>query len=146
MLFNTESIFIHINSSTSNNSVTRFKTSINEMKHNGFKLAKGRSRRYPARTIMNVDCTDDIALLANTTHQAETLLHNLERADGGIDLHVNADKTESKKHLHTKWWAFETSGQVHLSESSVSSTETDINIGQLSIGYWSYRSQTWLIK
>ena len=37
---------------------------------------------------------DDIALLANTSAQIETLLHSLERAAAGRGLHVNADKTE----------------------------------------------------
>ena len=37
---------------------------------------------------------DDIAILANTLAQAETLLHSLERTTGGIGLHVNARKTE----------------------------------------------------
>ena len=64
------------------------------MKENGFKLAKERIRRYHAQTITNADYTDDIALLENTPAQAESLLHSLERATGGIGLHVNADKTE----------------------------------------------------
>ena len=34
----------------------------------------------------------DIALLANTPNQAETLLHSLERAAAGIGLHVNHTK------------------------------------------------------
>ena len=34
------------------------------------------------------------AFLANTLAQAESLLHSLERAEGGIDFHVKADKTE----------------------------------------------------
>ena len=38
--------------------------------------------------------TDDIALLTNTTTRAESLLHSLKRATGGIGLHVNADKIE----------------------------------------------------
>ena len=38
--------------------------------------------------------TDDIAILANTPDQAETLLHSLERAAAGIGLYVNAHKTE----------------------------------------------------
>ena len=42
-----------------------FRTSIDIMKYNGFKLAKERSRRYPAQTITDADYTDDIALLAN---------------------------------------------------------------------------------
>ena len=63
------------------------------MKENGFKLAKERSRRYSAQTITDVGAADDIALLANTPAQLETLIRSLERAAGGIDLHVNADKT-----------------------------------------------------
>ena len=59
------------------------------MKYNGFKLAKERSRRYPAQTITDADYADDRALRANTPAQAETLLHSLERAAAGIDLHVN---------------------------------------------------------
>ena len=46
-------------------------TSIDKMKDNGFKLAKERSRRYPAQTISNRDYIDDIALLVNTPAQAE---------------------------------------------------------------------------
>ena len=63
------------------------RTSIGLMKENCFKLTKESSRRYPAQTITDADYADDIA-------QAETLLHSLERAAGGIGLHVNADKTE----------------------------------------------------
>ena len=36
---------------------------------------------------------DDIAILANTPNQTETLLHCLERAAAGIGLHDNAHKT-----------------------------------------------------
>ena len=70
------------------------KTSIDIIKDNSFKLTKERSRRYPAHTITDADYTDDIALLANTPAQAETLLHSLERAAAGIGLHVNKHKTE----------------------------------------------------
>ena len=70
------------------------RTSIDIMKDNGFKLAKERSRRYPAQTITDADSTDDILLLANTLTQAETLLHCLEWAAAGIGLHVNSDKME----------------------------------------------------
>ena len=68
--------------------------SIDKMKDNGFKLKKERSRKYPAQTITDVDYADDIALLANTPTQAETLLHSLEWAAAGIGLHINAIKTE----------------------------------------------------
>ncbi len=64
------------------------------IKENSFKLKKERCRRYPARTITDVDYADNIALLANTLTQGETLLHSLERAAAGIGLHVNAGKTE----------------------------------------------------
>ena len=42
----------------------------------------------------NLHSSDDIAILANTPNQAETLLHSLERAAAGIGLYVNAHKTE----------------------------------------------------
>ena len=44
------------------------RTSIDKVKENGFELTKKRGRRYPA---------DDIAFLANTPVQAETLLQAL---------------------------------------------------------------------
>ena len=61
---------------------------------NHFELTKKRSRRDPAKTITDADYADDIALLANTPNQAETLLHSLERAAAGIGIDVNAHKTE----------------------------------------------------
>ena len=70
------------------------RTSIDNIRENGFELTKKRSRRYPAKTITDADYADDIALLANTPNQTETLLHSLERAAAGIGLHVNAQKTE----------------------------------------------------
>ena len=52
------------------------RTSIDKIRENGFELTKKRSRRYPAKTITDADYADDIALLANTPNQAETLLHS----------------------------------------------------------------------
>ena len=69
------------------------RTSIDKIKENGFELMKKRSRRYPATTITDADYADDIAILANTPDQAETLLHSLERAAASIGLYVNAHKT-----------------------------------------------------
>ena len=54
------------------------RTSINKIRENGFELTKKRSRRYPAKTITDADYTDDIAILANTPNQPETLLHSLK--------------------------------------------------------------------
>ena len=73
-------------------------------------------------------------LLTNAPAQAETLLHSLEQAATGIGLHVNAHKME--------YMCFNQTGNIstlHGStlklvdkltylESSVSSTETDINM------------------
>ena len=70
------------------------RTLIDKISENGFELTKKRSRRYPAKTITNADYADDIAILANTPDQAETLLHSLERAAAGIGLYVNAHKME----------------------------------------------------
>ena len=67
------------------------RTSIDKIKENDFVLTKKRSRRYPAKTIIDADYADDIALLANAPDQAETLL---ERATACIGLHVNTHKTE----------------------------------------------------
>ena len=110
------------------------RTSIEKIKENGFELTKKRSRRYPAKTITDANYTDNIAILANTPDQAETLLHSLERAAAGIGLHVKAHKTE--------YMCFNQTGDISTLEgsslklvdwftcqgSSVSSTEKDINM------------------
>ena len=54
------------------------RTSIDKIKEIGFELTKKRSRRYPAKKITDADYADDIAILANTPDQAETLLHSFE--------------------------------------------------------------------
>ena len=54
------------------------RTPIDKIKENGSELTKKRSRRYPTKTITDADYANDIALLANTPNQAETLLHSLE--------------------------------------------------------------------
>ena len=109
------------------------RTSIDKIRENGFELIKKRIRRYPATTITDADYADDITLLANAPNQAETLLHNLERAAAGIGLHVNAHKTE--------YMCFNQAGDISTQEgtslklvnkftylgSSVSSTEKDID-------------------
>ena len=59
-----------------------------------FTLENNRSRWYSAPTITDANYADDIALLANTLTEAESLRHSLQRAAGGIGLHANVDKTE----------------------------------------------------
>ena len=70
------------------------RTSTDKIQDNGFELTKKRSRKYPAKTIIDADYADDIAILANRHNQAVKLLHSLEQAAAGIGLHVNAQKTE----------------------------------------------------
>ena len=48
------------------------RTSIDKIRENGFELTKKIIRRYPAKTITDADYVDDIAILANTSNQAET--------------------------------------------------------------------------
>ena len=100
---------------------------MNLMIENGFKLAKERSRRYSTRTNTNAGHADDIALLANTPTQAETLLHSLERTAD------NADKTEYMYVNQSGDIATPKGSPVKLVDnftclgSSVSSTKNDIN-------------------
>ena len=103
------------------------------MKENGLTQEKARNSRYPARTITDADYTDNIALLANTLAQAESLLHSLEWAAGGIGLHVNADKTEYMRFNQRSDISTLNGSSLKLVDkftylrSSVSSTENDIN-------------------
>ena len=77
--------------------------SIDKIRENGFELTKKRSRRYPAKTITDAGYADDIAILANTPNQAETLLNSLERAAAGIGLYVNAHKIEYMRYNNQTW-------------------------------------------
>ena len=109
------------------------RTSIDKIRENGFELTKKRSRRYPAKTITDADYADNIALLANTPNQAETLLHSLERAAAGIGLHLNAHKTEYMCYNQTGDITTRDGASLKLVDkftylgSSVSSTEKDID-------------------
>ena len=100
---------------------------------NGFELTKKRSRRYPAKTITDADNADDIAILANTSKQAKTLLHSLERAAAGIGLHVNAQETEYMCYNQTgdistlDGTPLKLVDKVTYLGSSVSSTKKDID-------------------
>ena len=91
-------------------------------------------RLQPAKTITDADYADDIAILANTPNQAETLLHSLEQSAAGIGLHINARKTE--------YMCFNQTGDISTLDgtslklvdkftylgSSVPSTEKDIDM------------------
>ena len=84
------------------------RTSIDKMKDNDFKLANERSRRYPAKTIMDADYAKGIALLANIPTKSEALPHSLEKAAGVIGHIINTDKSEyvlslKRPHLQKIW-------------------------------------------
>ena len=108
-------------------------TSIDKIRENGFELSKKRSRKYPAKKITDTDYAVDIALLANTPNQAETLLHCLERAAAGIGFHVNAHKTEYMCYNQTGDISTLDGTSLKLVDkftylgSSVSSTKKDID-------------------
>ena len=110
-----------------------FRTSTDKIRENSFELTKKRSRRYPAKTITDADYADNIAILANTPNQAETLLHSLERAAEGVGLHVNAHNTEYMYYNQTGDITTTDGTPLKLVDkftylgSSVSSTENDID-------------------
>ena len=95
-------------------------------------MAKERGRRYPTQTITDADYDVDVALLANTPTQAESL---------GIDLHVNANKSEymcfnQKIDISTlKSSSLKLADKFTYFRSNVSSTETDINTSEGMVSY-----------
>ena len=129
------------------------RTSVDKIRENGFELTKKRSRRYPAITITDADYAVDIAILANTPDQAETLLHSLERVAAGIGLYVNAHKTEYMCYNQTGDISTLDGTPLKLVDkftylgSSVESTEKDIDTRltkawTATIGYRWYGNQT----
>ena len=90
-------------------------------------------QRKEAKTITDADYADDLAILANTPNQAETLLNSLERAAAGIGLHVNAHKTEYMCYNQTGDISTLDGAPLKLVDkfiylrSSVSSTEKNID-------------------
>ena len=108
--------------------------SIDKMKDNCFKLTKERSRRYPAKTIIDANYANNRVLLANAPAQAKTLLHSLEWAAAGIGLHVNVHETEYMCFNQTGNIFTLNGSTVKLVDkftylgTSVPSTETDINM------------------
>ena len=68
------------------------RTSIDEIKENGFKLTKKINRKYPAKNNNRRRLCRWLSASGKCTRPS--LLHSLERATVGIGLHVNAHKTE----------------------------------------------------
>ena len=86
----------------------------------------------PQKQLPDANYPDDIAILANTPNQPETLLHSLERTAAGIGLHVNVHKTEYMCYNQTGNISTLDGTSLKLVDkftylgSSVSSTEKDI--------------------
>ena len=98
------------------------------MKENGFTLKKkARGRRYSAETITDADYADDMALLANISTQAESPLHSLEQAAGGIKMEYMC--LNQKGDISTLNGGFlKLVDNFTYRRSSVSSTENDISV------------------
>ena len=83
--------------------------------------------------ITDTDYANDIAILANSPAQAESLLRSLEWTAAGIGLHVNIDKTEcmcfnQRGDISTlNGSSLKLVDKFTYLRSSISSTETDIN-------------------
>ena len=93
--------------------------SLDWIKENGFTLKKAKSKGYRAEPMIDADYAYDLMLLTNTPAQAETLLHSLKQAAGGIGLYVNANKTEficfkQEAAISTKWQVSKISRPVHI--------------------------------
>ena len=110
------------------------RNSVDKITELGLTLTKARGRRYPAITITDADYADDLALMADTIAEAETLLHRLESAAGDIGLFVNAGKTEYIS--FNQEGLIKTIAGLSLKQvdtftylgSNIGSTEKDVNI------------------
>ena len=80
---------------------------VDKIKHLGLTLTKARSRRYPVVTITDEDYVDDLALMADTIADAQTLLHSLEVAARDVRSlsqckkdRVHESQSRSARHIH----------------------------------------------
>ena len=60
----------------------------------GFTLKPARSKRHKAIKLSDIEFADDIALLANCTTDAQTLLHTVEEIAASVGLRMNESKTK----------------------------------------------------
>ena len=57
-------------------------------------ITPGKSRRYPAVVLTDLDYADDISLLSDNVEQAQELLNRVELECAKVGLRLNAKKTE----------------------------------------------------
>ena len=82
---------------------------------------------------MDADSADDKALLENTPTRAESLLHSMEKAAGGIYLSVNANKTREMCFKRERVISTRNICLLKLVDKfmyCVSSSESDVNLRQ----------------
>lgn len=108
--------------------------SADKMHHLGLTLTKRTSRRNAAKTIVDVDYADDLAIMSDSIDNATDLLHSVEKTAREIGLYINATKTE--------FMSYNQEGQIKSLDgneikevdnfvylgSNVQSTEKDIQI------------------
>lgn len=68
--------------------------SLDTINGKGLQLQPRQSRRFPAKHITDLDYADDLALVAETVADAESLLQSLETTAELVGLHCNERKTE----------------------------------------------------
>ena len=61
----------------------------------GFTLQQRKSRRVPAKSLCDLDFSDDIVLLSNQIEQARRLVHSVEEECKKVGLTINAEKTKA---------------------------------------------------
>ena len=66
----------------------------NKAEEIGFRLDNRRSRRKSPTIVTDLMFADDIALVSEEIHQAQTFLDRVEVEAGKVGLHINAGKTE----------------------------------------------------
>ena len=69
------------------------RSAINGYEQLGFTLNESHSSRYPANTITDTDCVDNISLLSDTLAEAQQLLHRIKCAAAEVALIINEEKT-----------------------------------------------------
>ena len=104
------------------------------MKENGFTLKNGKKQTIPRTNYYGCRLRRWFSASGKYTTQAESLLCCLEQAAGGIDLHVNADKTAymcfDKKEISPtlNGGSLKLVNKFIYLTSSLSSTENDMNV------------------
>ena len=65
--------------------------------NDGLTFKRGRSSRFPAEVLADLDYADDIALLEDCIESAQDLFNRVEKACQDVGLFLNAPKT---KYMH----------------------------------------------